>query len=521
MRIIHKLVLQNFKRFGRFECSFNESRNILIGDNEAGKSTILSALDLVLSGSRSRIETIGLSTLFNAEVIKEFLAGDKNPNKLPKLFVEVYLSDQGRYELNGEQNSKGVNADGLRLECGPSEEYGKEIAAILEEGEPNFPFEFYSIRFATFSGEPYNGYKRYLRHIILDSSQINNEYATREYIKSVYSSHADLRLRSKHENDYRRHKAVFTADALDQLNKDLESYKFAVRTNARANLETDLTIVEDEIPIDVRGKGRQCFIKTEFVLRRNEREHRLDVLLLEEPENHLSFGSMNKLVDRISASTNKQLFIATHSSLICTRLGLGSAIMLGASGEQPTSLSDVPGDTADYFMKSPDTHLLEFVLAKKVILVEGHAEYILMQHFYSLQGGNTEADGVHIVSVGGTSFKRYLDVAKRLNIRTAVIRDNDGDFQSNCVDNYKDYVSADIAVFSDEDASRRTFEICVYLDNQKLCDEIFSEGRKKLSPLDFMLANKTEASFLLLKKAQKQPIQAPKYVQDAIEWLKK
>ncbi|WP_417760564.1 AAA family ATPase, partial [Shewanella sp.] len=38
-------------------------RNIVVGDNEAGKSTILTAIELVLSGSRSKVESLGVEAL--------------------------------------------------------------------------------------------------------------------------------------------------------------------------------------------------------------------------------------------------------------------------------------------------------------------------------------------------------------------------------------------------------------------------------------------------------------------------
>ena len=49
MPLITRLMLQNFKKFPELDLRFSNDRNILVGDNESGKSTILLALDLVLS----------------------------------------------------------------------------------------------------------------------------------------------------------------------------------------------------------------------------------------------------------------------------------------------------------------------------------------------------------------------------------------------------------------------------------------------------------------------------------------
>jgi predicted ATP-dependent endonuclease of OLD family len=52
MPLITRLMLQNFKKFPELGLRFTHDRNILVGENESGKSTILLALDLVLSDSR-------------------------------------------------------------------------------------------------------------------------------------------------------------------------------------------------------------------------------------------------------------------------------------------------------------------------------------------------------------------------------------------------------------------------------------------------------------------------------------
>jgi predicted ATP-dependent endonuclease of OLD family len=58
MVIIEKLKLLNFKRFQEWILTFDKDSNTIIGDNESGKSTVLLALDLVLSGSRTKIDNM-------------------------------------------------------------------------------------------------------------------------------------------------------------------------------------------------------------------------------------------------------------------------------------------------------------------------------------------------------------------------------------------------------------------------------------------------------------------------------
>lgn len=521
MKYIKKIKLKNFGRFQSMSIDLDKKLNIFIGENEAGKSTILSAINLVLSGSRNRVETMGIERILNAQAVKDFLSSPKRTyENLPTLYAELYFNEQGNFELNGKNNSDQVACDGLKMECLPNDDLGNEIKEILASDPENFPFEFYTVKFSTFSGEGYSGYKKYLRHILIDTSVANNEHATREYIGDMYAAYAVGSEKQKHQNEYRKAKEVFRSDILGTLNGRVDDYSFSLKNDIKSNLFTDLTLIQGDTSIEHKGKGKQCFIKAEFALKKaGGAKNGIDIALIEEPENHLSHINMKKLIGRINESDDKQLFIATHSSLISARLDLRNCVLLHGSSPLPVPMTKLPSDTAKYFMKAPDNGVLDFILSKKVVLVEGDAEYILLESFIEkVTGKNIEESDIHVISVDGTSFKRFLDISRLLEIRTAAIRDNDKDYQKNCVDLYAGYADEKIKIFSDANNARSTFEICIYEDNKTFCDELFGENRKTLSVQDYMLKNKTEAAFSILD-SKADGIVVPQYIRDAIEWI--
>lgn len=511
MKTIKKIKLHNFKRFKDVDIVFDENLNLLIGDNEAGKSSILSAIDIVLSGSRYKVEIAGLESIFNVDVINEFLESDKNIIDLPKLFIEIYLNEQGNHHTNGKYNSEGIECDGLLFECDYDEDLSGEIRDILSEENPCFPFEYYKVSFKTFACESYTGYKKFLKHLLIDNTKISNEYAVNDYVKTAYTTVVDGVKQNEYEYKYRQHKSNFELKILNELNNESE-HKFTVKTNTKSNLATDLTISENNIDIENKGKGRQCFIKTEFALKRNNSE--LDAVLIEEPENHLSHTNIKKLISSIN-NASSQIFIATHNSLISTRLDLRKVIFLNSNSQKVIKLDSLSNETAKFFIKAPDNNILEFVLSKKVILVEGNAEFMLMDAFFkNVTGSELPNSDIHIISVGGISFKRYLELAKLLNIKTAVIRDNDKDFQRNCVDNYSDYIGDNIKIFYEDDNKKYTFEVSIYKTNTEICNELFTDGDTQ----DYMLKHKAESAFKLLYEKEDEII-TPEYIKKAIEWI--
>lgn len=518
---IERVVLQNFKRFSkRLELHLSPDLNVLIGDNEAGKSTVLLAIDLVLSASRSRVEHVGMDTLLPVDVVEAFLAGSRRFVDLPDVRVELFLSAGPNPDYNGKGNSELRECDGLKMVCAVPEEHSRAVSELLEGPNAPFPYEYYVCHFSTFADHPYFGTRKHVRHLMLDSSRIDSEHAAREYTRALFAANSSAMERCRLQSAYRQSKLEFAAQHLKDTNSRTDGFAFGVRTSARANLETDLSIHESSLPLELRGKGRQCQIKTEFALKRGSGDG-LDVLLLEEPENHLSHTSTRKLVNQLSLSGGRQIVLTTHSSLITSRLDLRKAQLLSTGSERVTTLRHVDAGTAAFFMKAPDNNVLEFALSERVILVEGDAEFILMEAMYAQVSGSTLAeDRVHVISVGGTSFKRYLELAQRLGVRTAVIRDNDGDHAANCVDNYAAFGGEHLAVFGDPDNARKTFEIALYQDNAPLCDELFSSDRRRLSIQNYMLANKTDAAFELLSRATSR-LRVPAYIGEAITWIRR
>lgn len=94
------------------------------------------------------------------------------------------------------------------------------------------------------------------------------------------------------------------------------------------------------------------------------------------------------------------------------------------------NLNELEKETANFFKKAPDNNVLNFILSRKAILVEGDAEYILLNEFYNyLIGDEPYNDDISIISCGGKTFKRYLKIAKLLNKKVVVITDNDHDYE--------------------------------------------------------------------------------------------
>lgn len=526
--MIEKIKLINYRGFENLEISFNETRNIFVGENGVGKTSILMAISYVLSGSYSTVEKKGFQSLFNSKTIQRYLAGDRDIKKLPCLYIEVYFSkdvEPKNFNLNGKINTDNKKASGLQMKISPNQNFLEEINQSLISSDI-FPFEYYKLEFNTFAGINYNSYNK--KHKIsfeyIDSTSINSTFAMRKYVSRLYANQSDITKRQKISFEFRKLSNDFSEKFYDDFQlEDTSDYKLKVKSSFEADFNERITAHKNTVDISDLGHGEKVLLGIEASLQSSEDE--VHIVLIEEPENHLSFLNMHKLIEMIEMNLGKQTFIATHSNMVASRLDLSNVILLSHSSS--LMLNQLNHDTSRFFQKAPNTNILDFLLSNKAILVEGDAEYILMEEFYKqLTTVKPFQNDTALISCGGKTFERYLQVAELLNKKVVVITDNDEDYESNIIAKYSEYVlNDDIKIYSDDNNEYRTFEISLYHSNPSLYEENLKTPYMKNGILEYMLNNKAEAAFRLLEfmkeSNNKDMVVIPKYIKDAIEWISK
>ncbi len=93
--MIEKIVIKNYRRIENLTFKPFEGLNVIVGDNESGKSTLLEALSLALTGRvNGRWAQEELNPYwFNADVVNKYYAAVKSGKRPepPFILIEVYL----------------------------------------------------------------------------------------------------------------------------------------------------------------------------------------------------------------------------------------------------------------------------------------------------------------------------------------------------------------------------------------------------------------------------------------------
>lgn len=535
---ITKLKINGFKKFQEYEISFKKGVNILIGENEAGKSSILDAINVVLNQKYGNFDKYIIEELINKDNLNKFLSTKKYED-LPKISIEIFLDLEnipqneifyGVYHSdNPSLKSEKENFKyGIIFECCFDDEYKNEMITTIQEGK--IPFDFYKLTWNTFSNTPYKIQKKALKILNIDNSNSNSISAYDYYNKNLYLNKYSSKTIFEHKGKFREK----LKESFDSLNLEniSENKKFGLNSK-KLIIENILTIFENDIPIENMGKGKENVIKTETALDKDA--NRSDIVLIEEPECHLSHLNLRKMINMINNSTNnKQIIITTHNNLIVTQSDISKLIIIGK--EKPKLIDNISDETKFFFEKSDDYNLLQFLLADKCILVEGRTEYQLINNYYSqlTNTNNTkpENDKIDIISCYGKTYKNYLDIAKGLGKQVCVITDNDSneDFISNI--KLFNETNNHLKIFTDENKENWTFEVCLYNLNKELLSSLiktandaeykFNGVSYKDNPvLGYMLNNKAKVAYILCNmEDQESKLNFPQYIKDAIRWIK-
>jgi len=533
--VIEKVKIHSYRRFRDLTFEPHPRLNILVGENESGKSTLLEAIGLALTGrlhGRAAIEELNpywFNQAVSAEFFRERALG--NAVALPEIHIEVFLEDCDAFaSLIGAHNSDSPTraCPGLSLRVVPNPEYASEIEAHLASDTSIIPIEYYKVEWRSFADQVLNSRPKELTIALIDSRTVRSSNGVDYHLRQILSDHLAPDEKAAVSLAFRTVKEQMTATHLKSVNDKMAKLEGALDDkpislgmdqSARGSWDTSVVPHVAEVPFAMAGQGQQATIK--IALAMSQRASAARVVMVEEPENHLSHTSLNILLSRIEALAGEaqQLFITTHSSFVMNRLGIDGLKLISAG--RAGSFKELSKETVEYFKKLPGYDTLRMVLADRFVLVEGPSDEILFERFYRDAHGCRPIDhGVDVISMRGLSLKRCLEMAKALGKRCAALRDNDDNDPSELIAELGDLVDDTTRkVFIGATSMGTTLEPQVVKANP---DDALM--RRVLGVTDradlatWMTNDKTGAALRIAEATER--LTAPTYFKEAIEFIR-
>jgi len=580
---LRQLIIKNFRAIKELTVDFKDGVNVIIGENNSGKTAVIDALRI----------SYGYGSLWREEYVKKsdfHIDKHYHTDEYPNIEFHLYFEIQQEVEAGWFNDLLSVDREDnqelqLHFRYYIDEKRGLERIRYQvwggdHEGQvitPDVLDLFYFVHL-----EALRDAVQYLRPIRgnrlgqLYSNLVTDKEKRNELAGKVRTSlHDDeewKELIKDGKTKVNEHLKETTIEGKQQkVNIDFLDFEFSRLVEY---LRMQMPVYDEDnlnddghhqkfLQLFQNGLGFNNLIYTATVLGDLKRKRELEpetyiALLIEEPEAHLHPQLQSIFFNYLSGLNNLgfQIFITSHSPTITAKAALDSLIVLQNQEETIHSLSlkesALTTQNKKYLHKFLDVTKSQLFFANGVIMVEGISEALLLPELAKIVGDdyNLEKNGIELININGVAFSHFAHLFnsdegnKRLDCRCAILTDDDIDDQEQEAPRAAKAKELELGLLKVE-LAERTFEYELFMtgNNKDILIGIFREMRPRAAgnidegesqqehAINFVskvAANKakSELAHQLSIKLQEEQVTresftVPTYIERAIKWVVK
>lgn len=485
---LYKLVLKSFRGHRETQVYFDESFNAFIGKNDAGKSTILEALEIFFNNDTVKIEVSDCNVFAESKEIeievtfeleKFFYTVDTVPTDLRNEF----LLDNGRLTIRKRWSCSGKTITAASLKTFIVADYPVDLKPLvtlrindLKKELEKFPQIDPKTVNKSISSSIRGAIYKTLKNPTLEKIEIPID---REDGKMIWESikmelpvfslfQADRQNKDSDKEVQDPLKAI-TRSAISSLEKELEKIKNDITEQAEQlgretldklqEMNPDIARVlkpemahrpweslfsftfhaDDGIPVNKRGSGVRRLIMLNYFRAEADRKtsnSRNVIYAIEEPETSQHPDWQIKLIEsllQLSSKDNVQVLITTHSPYLTKLMKLETLRFVSKTDsriEVKQGSPEVIDEIIETLGMLPDISDLKKDEVKVVLCLEGPTDVKFFNKVDEFYGIDLEADPrVMVLTVGGSTVNDWVnrDCLKKINKKEIHIYDRDDD----------------------------------------------------------------------------------------------
>ena len=520
---ISNLKIKNFRAIENLELSFNKGLNVLIGENNSGKTAIIDLLRLIFDKSNYPHEIYWKETdlrIGSTDEIKpiEFEIKFKIDNKNEKYwFNDLHIVEIG--ENNNMQDFLEIHGKITLINSNNSRKIKREFWGG-KDFENKIPWEVWNSLNYTYLS-PLRDVNRDLRptnnnllsKLFLNIADLKDDEEYKEKMASIIKENFDneewIELLNEGKDKITTHlKEMKFIDDFQDIDINFSTFEYEdIVKKLILQLPVDLDDETNKINYfnlyqNGLGYNNLIYASTIFgdIIQRKELlKQDYNLLLIEEPEAHLHpqlESTFFRYLQKLDITNEFQIIVSSHSPTITAKTKLDKVIVMKNINNNiyATSIKDTCLKNEDkiFLKKFLDVTKSQLFFSNGVILVEGISEALLLPIFAKMLGEeyDLEKNGIEVI-VTGISFQRYSglfnsdDPNKRLNFKCAVLTDDDGDkkgLSDSRLNNLKELSKNNFKTF----IGRNTFEWELFENNlnsdiiPKIFDKVHPRIRNNL-----------------------------------------
>lgn len=424
------LSIKNFRNFEKIDINIS-NRNLFIGLNDVGKTNLMYAIRFLFDRELRR------NNLIESDYHK------KNTHNPIEIVVKIDLS-------NDETDVQKLRAKLRGVILSEHSEVYIKLTAKFDNNEMIGIPELY------WGGDLNNLYPMPSRGAFFEIDKVFNLIYIDSYVSlnTLFKKNANTLLQSESEQDKDIIKRI--QKDVDELNRKIstlsgvQNFEEKVTPEFKKYRDEEINIsIESEIAIKslfsnvipyikenndeklypTSGDGRQKLLVYAIydLIAEKEKNKKINLFLIEEPENHLHKSMQIALSRRLFSELKfKHLFVSTHSPYILQEMDDINIVRIYNQNkiDSVSKFYEVPAEFHDN-KKILNKQLSEAIFSDTVLLVEGPSEVALFEKVLYEINPNYETNGGYILPVNGINFENYYNILTKLNIKTILKTDND------------------------------------------------------------------------------------------------
>lgn len=430
----------NWRKFGvgennkpGLDITLNPHLNVIVGENDAGKTSIIDAMKIGLNTNSQDQMWIKESDFFDIEkpiqieYIFQNLTEDEEAFFFEWVFFEgdqtylrIYLEAEQVIDVNMKSRIIKTVAGG---EVGREQQLSDSIKQLLSVTYLK------PLRDAELELSPGNR-SRFAQILKNLSFFRNNEGASKKEIEKIL------------EKAFKDVQTIIDEPVLEKMSKVVEAFFEKNRKKnpkiEPKNMKFEEALRKLELNLGEIGSGlgssNLLFTAAELLLL-SDNQIGPKLALIEEIEAHIHPQSQLRLIkyfERRSKEEGIQYILTSHSPILASSISLEHLILIFNNAAFPmrAGLTLLEKDDYSFFERFLDATKSNMFFAQGIICVEGDAENLLIPSLAELIGRPLYDYGVSIVNVGNLAFKRYTSIFLRregakLNFPVSIVTDMD------------------------------------------------------------------------------------------------
>ena len=455
---LSELKLWNFRKYGQatneidirnpnLSINFNGGLNLLIGENESGKSTIIDAIRLILhtqtyeypriyeddfhyDGSRYRsklrIECIfkGFSDSEAGQFLEWIGFNGDNEYEL-RVWLDSEMNDDNKIVTD---IRAGADETGTRMDSNAANRLRIIYLKPLRDAETEMSSGKRS-RFAQLLKS------HSLFNITMEQKENHPLVNASKQAKNDIESYFKPSVTQTEETDSPQSGEIITNAIKQYLNMFSGECKEPSVTAMGTKLwqilqQLNLTVDHDQTSLGVLNL---LYMAAEMIMIEDNKSPCLRLVAVEELEAHLHPNYQLNVLRAIEQSKNMQFILTTHSTVVGASTKLDNLIICKDKAVYPIKdYSNLGSDDKQFLGRFLEYTKANLFFCKGVIIVEGDSENLLVPAIAEIVLGRPlHSFGVSIVNVGSKALMRYAKIfepkkgQQPMNMKVALLYDGD------------------------------------------------------------------------------------------------